>query len=545
MTSTPTSQTSTTDATLLSVLVDRAASDADRVWLEDVDGRTATFAEALQESLRWASAYERLGVAAHDVVVTMQLNTFEFLLGGLGLAWLKAVEAPINTDYRGDLLRHVLDNTRARFVLLREEYLPRLVELYAERKVEHLEKVVVVDTTGAELPALPVEVVTVDQLLAGVEPGEPRELPKPWDIACVMYTSGTTGPSKGVLMPWGQLHAWSLLWDADGDMGSDEVFHCPGPTFHVPAKMFPYLAAIVGGKAWMRPYIHVASTAEDLRKVTFAVWVFPQAIDEWLAQPPSPDDRDVKLRRILAGPIFPGLLEFLERFGVATLRIFNMTEAGCPIVDPGWDQSSFAEDGTPSVGKLREGYPFFEVRLVDEHDQEVPVGQPGELIVRTGVPWTMNAGYINMPEANAAAWRNGWYHTGDALWRDESGSYFFQDRIKDAIRRRDENISSAEVELSVYHHPAVMEVAAIAARSEMDEEVKICVVLKPGEELSPEELIEFLIPRMPRFMVPRYIEFVDELPKTPTAKIRKVELRENAINERTWDREAAGIVVPR
>lgn len=535
----------TIDATLLSVLVDRAATDADRVWLEDVDGRTCTFSQAVEESLRWATAYERLGLVAGDVVVTMQLNTFEFLLGGLGLGWLRAVEAPINTDYRGDLLRHVLDNTRAKVALVREEYLPRLVELFAEQALEHLQKVVVVDLTGDPLPSLPVEVLTVDQLLEGVEPGPVRELPKPWDIACVMYTSGTTGPSKGVLMPWGQLHAWSLLWDADGDMGPDEVFHCPGPTFHVPAKMFPYLAAIVGGKAWMRPYIHVASTAEDLRKVTFAVWVFPQAIDEWLAQPPSPDDRDAKLCRILAGPIFPGLLEFLERFGVKTLRIFNMTEAGCPIVDPGWDRSTFAEDGTPAVGLLREGYPHFEVRLVDEHDQEVPVGEPGELVVRTRVPWTMNAGYINMPEATAAAWRNGWYHTGDALRQDEQGAFYFQDRIKDAIRRRDENISSAEVELSVYHHPAVQEVAAIAARSEMDEEVKICVVLKPGEQVTPEELIEFLIPRMPRFMVPRYVEFLDELPKTPTAKIRKFELRADAINERTWDREAAGIVVPR
>jgi crotonobetaine/carnitine-CoA ligase len=367
-------------------------------------------------------------------------------------------------------------------MLVRQEYVSRLVDI-ADR-LDHLKTVIVVDPTGEPLPAVPFEVVAVDDFLARATPIEAPVPPDPWDTACVMYTSGTTGPSKGVVMPWAQFHAWSLLWDADHDMGPDDVFHCPGPTFHVPAKMFPYLAAIVGGQAFMRPYIHIASTAEDLKKVSFAVFVFPQAIEEWLAQPESPQDKDVKLKRILAGPVFPGLQEFLTRFGIRTFRMFNMTEAGAPIADPGWDRSHFAADGKASVGKLREGYPHYQVRLVDEHDQEVPAGVPGELVVRTDVPWAMNAGYLNMPEATAHAWRNGWYHTGDALYRDEEGNFFFQDRIKDSIRRRDENISSTEVELSVYQHPAVMEVAAVAARTDMDEEVKICVVLKPGESLT-------------------------------------------------------------
>ncbi|WP_330231488.1 AMP-binding protein [Nocardia sp. NBC_00508] len=537
-------QRTTDQRTLLGILAERAeGTDGDRIWLEDIDGRTQTYAQAYESSLRWADVYRRVGVGSGDVVVTMQLNTFEYLLGWLGLSWLRAIEAPINTDYRGDLLRHVLDNTRAKVMLVRQEYVDRIAAIADQ--LEHLKTVVVVDPTGDPLPDLPFDVVHVDDLLSDANPIEPVPVPDPWDIACVMYTSGTTGPSKGVLMPWGQFHAWALMWDADGDMGPDEVFHCPGPTFHVPAKMLPYLAAILGAKAYMRPYIHIASTADDLRKVTFAIWVFPQAINEWLAEPETPEDKNVMLRRIPAGPIFPGLLEFLDRFDVRTLRIFNMTEAGCPIVDPGWNQSHFAPDGTPSVGKVRQGYPHYEVRLVDEHDQEVPAGVPGELIVRTSVPWTMNAGYLNMPEATANAWRNGWYHTGDGLYKDDRGNFFFKDRIKDSIRRRDENISSSEVELLVYQHPAVQEVAAVAARGGYDEEVKICVVRKPDEKLTHEELIEYLIPRMPRFMVPRYVEFMDELPKTPTAKVRKFILRENAVNENTWDREAAGIVVPR
>lgn len=537
-------QSKTEQTTLLGILSDRAkGTDADRVWLQGHDGTSATYAVSLAESLRWASAYRDLGVEPGDVVVTMRLNTFDYLFGWLGLTWLRAVEAPINTDLRGDLLRHVLDNTRARVMVIRQEYLSRLVDI-ADR-LDHLKTVIVVDPTGEPVPAVPFEAIAVEDFISRATPMEQPALPDPWDTACVMYTSGTTGPSKGVVMPWGQFHAWSLLWDADRDMGPDEVFHCPGPTFHVPAKMFPYLAAIVGGQAYMRPYIHIASTAEDLKKVTFAVWVFPQAIDELMAQPETATDKDLKLSRILAGPMFPGLQEFLTRFGIKTFRMFNMTEAGAPIADPGWDASQFKADGTASVGKLRQGYPHYQVRLVDEHDQEVPAGVPGELIVRTDVPWTMNAGYLNMPEATANAWRNGWYHTGDALYQDDDGNYFFQDRIKDSIRRRDENISSTEVELLVYQHPAVQEVAAVAARGEMDEEVKICVVIKPGESLTEQELVEYLIPRMPRFMVPRYVELMDALPKTPTSKVRKFELRTNAVNDNTWDREAAGVVVPR
>jgi crotonobetaine/carnitine-CoA ligase len=152
-----------------------------------------------------------------------------------------------------------------------------------------------------------------------------------------------------------------------------------------------------------------------------------------------------------------------------------------------------------------------------------------------------------MPEKTAAAWRNGWFHSGDGFTRDESGNYYFVDRIKDAIRRRGENISSFEVESAVNEHPAVAESAVIGVPSELSEdEVKVIVVLHPGVALLPEELITFLVPRMPRFMIPRYVEFVEELIKTDsTQRTQKFALRENALNDRTWDREKAGIELPR
>jgi crotonobetaine/carnitine-CoA ligase len=186
------------------------------------------------------------------------------------------------------------------------------------------------------------------------------------------------------------------------------------------------------------------------------------------------------------------------------------------------------------------------LRLVDAHDIEVPRGAVGELVVRTDAPWALNSGYFRNAEATAAAWRNGWFHTGDAFRVDDEGTYFFVDRMKDAIRRRGENISSFEVEAEVVAHPAVAEAAVVPVPSELSEDEVLCVVaLAPGARLEPQALIEFLRPRLAHFMLPRYVRVVASLPKTPTQKVQKHVLRSAGITPDTWDREAAGIRVSR
>jgi crotonobetaine/carnitine-CoA ligase len=216
---------------------------------------------------------------------------------------------------------------------------------------------------------------------------------------------------------------------------------------------------------------------------------------------------------------------------------FNMTEISTPIV------SGVNPTALGTAGKARAGV---EVRVVDENDCEVAPGVVGELIVRTDRPWSMNHGYYKNPEATAAAWRNGWFHTGDAFRHDEEGNFFFIDRIKDAIRRRGENISSFEVESEVTQFGAVAEAAAIPVPSEHNEdEVMVVVSAAPGQVVAPRALFDFLEPRMAHFMLPRYIRIMDELPKTPTQKIQKNLLRAAGITNDTWDREAHGIKVRR
>jgi carnitine-CoA ligase len=255
------------------------------------------------------------------------------------------------------------------------------------------------------------------------------------------------------------------------------------------------------------------------------------------SQPPQPHDADNPLKRAVMMPVVPHYKEFEARFGLKLTTCYAMTEIG-PVFSAGWDITD-----PMSCGVVRDG---FEVRLVDEHDFEVPDGEVGELIVRHREPWKLNQGYFEMPERTAEAWRNGWFHTGDAFRRDEHGRYYFVDRIKDAIRRRGENISSFEVEALVSAHDGVVECAAIPVPSEWGEdEVKVCVV-RADARLTAEQLVRDLITTMPRFMVPRYVEFCDSLPKTEaTQRVKKLELRAHPLNARTWDRESAGIQVPK
>jgi crotonobetaine/carnitine-CoA ligase len=248
-------------------------------------------------------------------------------------------------------------------------------------------------------------------------------------------------------------------------------------------------------------------------------------------QPPRDDDADHTLRTLFAVPMIPEHREFDRRFGVRTRTMFGMTELGVAFA------SGAHVDDYRSCGRAVAGPAGLEVRLVDEHDMEMPIGQIGELVARTRRPWALNAGYFRMPGETAHAWRNGWFHTGDGFRRDERGNYYFVERLKDYIRRRGENISAYEVEAAANRHPDVLESAAIAVPSDTGEdEVKICIVAVAGRNPTADDIWAHLQESLPKYMVPRYVEFLDALPRTVTMKVRKVDLRADALNRRTKDR---------
>jgi len=527
------------DRTLImpSLVAQRAREHPDRVLIEHVDGERLTYSELHGGAQRWAGAYQRLGVHAGDTVVTMSSIRFEFYFSWLGLSWLRAVETPINTDYRGPMLVHALTNSGASVVLVEARFLDRFEAVAAD--LDAKPTLVVLDADGS-LPASSFELMTAEQFLSGGGPACDLEAPNVWDIASIVYTSGTTGPSKGVMMPWGQLHQLAVGAFPPGAFGEDDCFYLPVVTYHMGAKAMPYLMALVNGRVVIRDRFSATAFLDDIEAHRCTITVMVAAIAQLMsARDPKPDDADSPLRYALMAPVLPDVEAFCARFGLKAGTAYAMTELAPVIASDGGDVTNANH---ASCGRLRPG---FEVRIVDEHDCEVPVGEVGELIVRSDEPWTLNAGYLGMPEATARAWRNGWFHTGDAFRRDAEGNFYFLDRIKDAIRRRGENISSFEVEGIVSSHPEVQEAAAVAVPSELNEdEVKVVVVRRPESRLSEIELIEFLVPIMPRFMVPRYVEFVPALPKTPTDRIQKVMLRKVGITPATWDRVQAGIEIP-
>jgi crotonobetaine/carnitine-CoA ligase len=308
------------------------------------------------------------------------------------------------------------------------------------------------------------------------------------------------------------------------------------PAFHLSGKVALYVAAIKRGSLVLRETFSVAEFWNDMRahKIKAAGLLGPMA-SFLMAMPELDDDANNPVEKVVMGPIIPNVEDFKKRFGIKHVATgYGMTEIGFPLVS-GWDPPN-----PRTCGQRREGPPYYELRVVNDNDEPVPLGTPGELVVRSGDPWVINRGYWRQPEKTAESWRNGWWHTGDVFVEDEDGWLFFVDRKKDALRRRGENISSFEVEAGISAHPDVLEVGVVGVASEHGEdEVKAVVVRSEGSTLTEPELVEWLTPRMPKFMIPRYVEFAASLPKTDaTFRTQKFVLREQGITAATWDREA-------
>jgi crotonobetaine/carnitine-CoA ligase len=514
----------------------RAAEDPHRPFVVEADGRAASYAELHAEALSWAAAYRSLGLAAGDNVVTMVTPSATACASWLGMCWLRVVDAACNTEYRGQMLAYLLNHSRSKVVVTEARFLPRLVEVAAD--APSLETVVVLGDVPLDAADAPFRVIGAGELLGGVDPATDLEAPMPWDTAMMIYTSGTTGASKGVLVSWRQVQEGCLGLIPPDDLDESDAFYSPFPMFHASGRAALCLMAIHGGRFVLREQFSATHYWDDVVRHGCTTTGLVGAMTAFLwSQPASPDDAKNPLRRAVMMPVVPYFRAFEERFGLKLTTCYAMTEIG-PVFSAGWDITD-----AMSCGTVRDG---FEVRLVDDHDYEVPVGEVGELIVRHREPWTLTKGYFDMPERTAEAWRNGWFHTGDAFRVDETGRYYFVDRIKDAIRRRGENISSFEVEALVNGHEGVLESAAIPVPSEWGEdEVKVCVV-RCDPALTEEQLVRDLAATMPRFMVPRYVELVETLPKTEaTQRVKKNLLREEPLNDRTWDREAAGVSLPK
>jgi crotonobetaine/carnitine-CoA ligase len=503
----------------------------DGLAITSVDGDRWTWAQLDDAGRRWCAGLRSLGVRAGDLVVTMLPNNAAGALGWLGPAAAGAVEVPINHAYLGSWLLHVLTNTAAKVAIVDARFWAQWEPVLAGSPIE---SIVVV---GGAVPTGPpgIRVIGVDDWLAAVEPATGIADPTPLDIACIVYTSGTTGASKGVLVPWRQWDARyrSAYIPAEFRTADQVCYSTMGP-FHVTSKIPLYDAARQGSMLCTREGWKTEHFLTDVRAHGCTYTIMVGTMAHFLrAEPVRDDDAETPLRLISMAPLFPGIEAFGVRFGVRIVTAYSMTEL--PMV---FYSNTFYAVSEETYRWCGNPDPAFGVRLLAEDGSEAAVGAPGELAV-AAEPGVITPGYLDMPEATAACWHEGWFHTGDMFVRDASGRYAFVDRKKDAIRRRGENISSFEIEAAVNAHAAVLESAAYAVPSEFGEDdVKVALVLQQGATLDPAALIAFLEARMPRFAIPRYVEVLEALPKTPTQRVRKAELRAAGITAATWDRDA-------
>jgi len=517
---------------VIPALLDRRAREApDQVFAVFEGGKVFTHAALQGEVRRCAAALQQLGVRQGEHVLCWLPNGPGAVVITFALAYLGAVYSPINTGYRGGLLQHVVQDAGAELMIADASLVPRLADVATAQ----LRRVVVCNgEPPAAWPGL--QLLREDVLRADPEQLRPPERAIcPWDTLGVIYTSGTTGPSKGVLVSSVQVHQNYL---SNGQWTADDRALIALPLFHMAGVGLAWSALMRGGSFAMVDSFRTQDFWDKVRQTGATNTTLLGVMCSFLLKAPAtPADRDHPLRRAMCVPLSDQHAEFTRRFGVDIYTAWNMTETSSPL---------FAGPSPGAPGTCGRPRPGVQVRIVDDNDCELPVGEVGELMVRADMPFALSHGYHRNPEATARAWRNGWFHTGDAFRRDEHGNHFFVDRLKDAIRRRGENISSFEVEKEILAHPGVRDAAVVAVASEHGEDEVLAVVCPvDGGAVDCEDLVRFLQPRLARFMVPRYVRVLDDLPRTPTNKVQKHLLRAEGLAAGTWDREAAGIVLER
>ena len=504
---------------------------------------TYSYADTEILSTQFAHGLSKWGVTRGSRVAAILDNSPQYVLTLFAVAKLGALNVPINTAARGQLLAYFLADCESTHVIVQEDYLDVLLECWEGHfKVPTL----VLRTSGnavnggahAALPSWQ------DLMADGHSRREcsPGNSPKAWDPWLILYTSGTTGPSKGSVCPNAQSLTIGRTQCMRMNIGPSDRMYTFLPLFHGNALNYSTITAL-----WGRACIALEtrfsasrfwSDVHRYKATQFNAMMIVTSVLEKL--PVTPEERDNPVRIAVMVPPPANRRELETRWGLSIISQYAMSEAHpITVLDAGQ-----AYDKPRTSGRVAAN---MEIRIVDENDIEVPRGTPGEVTIRTREPWTMLLQYYGKPEATAQAFRNLWFHTGDRAFLDEGGYLFFVDRVKDAIRRRGENISAYEIEVILRGHPEIVEVAAIPVPSEMGEDEVATYIVRRSEAITEREVVEFAVDRMAYFMVPRFVQFIDELPKTPSQKVQKFALRDLARTNLAdmWDREKAGVAVTR
>jgi crotonobetaine/carnitine-CoA ligase len=523
------------------LLADKAKRIGDRTWLIYGDQRYS-YAQAHDLSNRYANGFAKLGIRKGDHVAVMLSNCPEFIWTIWGLGKLGAVTVPLNTAARGDLLRYFITQSDSCCIVVASEWADRVAEAIGAGS--GMRAFVTLGDAGTALAGLGSPLVDIGTFVHESAREPDRDSVLASDPQYIMYTSGTTGPSKGVISPHSQAHGVGRSLAQNFGYRSDDVLYTCLPLFHGNALWYSAYAALWADCTLaVSPRFSAGSFWDEIRATGATQFNSLGAMTNILLRAPvSPRDREHRVRQAMVIPLSrESYREVSERFGVQVTSLYAMTETfAVTMFTPDDPETKGASAGRPRG--------LSEVQIINDEDDPLPPGEVGEICVRPCEPGIIMSGYYKMPEATVRDTRNLWLHTGDRGRLDEDGYLYFVDRKKEAIRRRGENISAYEVEMLVAKHPSVLEVAAVPVASELSEdEVMIYVVCRDGHQVSEEELVRFANRNMAHFMVPRFVHFIEALPKTASEKIEKYKLKTWAEQNRSllWDREAVGLKVER
>jgi carnitine-CoA ligase len=515
------------------ILAERARSDGGRVFLL-FENQNIRYAQMNERVNRVANGLRKLGIGGGDGVAIMMPNRPEWLYVFFAVQKLGAYVVPVNIALKGEGLSYIINHSEAKGLFVASELFDSVAVI---RHGLGLLKHVVVDTS--EAPAgfsLPKDATSLEALMAAPAT-EPDAAIDPNAIACLMYTSGTTGLPKGVVMRYRALGMFGMF---SGAYREGDILYTCLPLFHGNALFLTVMRALAGGftvalsrrfsasRFWDEIRRHHATTFNALGAM----------IPILLKQPPRPNDADNPVRLVFsaATPAW-AWEEFEKRFGVTIWEGYGAVDGG---------GFSLFNPSTAPKGSMGKAPPGVEAKVVDDNGNEVSTGETGNLVFRIDNPNARRVEYFKNSDASNAKIHGEWFQTGDMAYRDAEGNFYFADRKTDSMRRRGENISSYEVEKIVNQHPAVLESAAFGVPSELGEDdVMIAVVTRPGAHVSSDELVRFCEERMAKFMVPRYIDFRESLPKTETHRVQKAVLKKQGVTSTAWDREKAASPAPK
>lgn len=507
------------------ILALQAANAPERPFVYCGD-RWVSYGDANARANKAANALAGVGVKKGARVALILRNRLEFLDLWFGLARLGAIHVPLNPEYRAPQIEHVLKRAPVDLVVAEEAFLGEL-----EGALGALEKAPKLLGMGAcKGRFVSGDYLGMFDAASEQEPDDAASVSGA-DIAAVMNTSGTTGPSKGVLLPHAAQYVLGRNLAADMDLGPEDVYYNFYPLFHNTSQAMVTVPVLLAGARMVLIERFSASRFwPDVKQHGCTAFYYIGEIAHILLKSTTREDAAGSRLRVAwgIGATPNDFLEFRQRFGVAMRTGYGSTEANVP---------SFLPRDSAKIESAGRAIPGFQIRIADEWGQTVAPGVQGEILVRPDEPYSMMVGYDGDPTATVSAWQQLWFHTGDAAAMDEEGFIYFKGRVKDAIRVRGENISAFEVEQALGELPGVAEVAAIAVPSEIGgDDLKVILVRKEGMRLEHEDVIEHARRKLPRYSIPRYVEFVQELPKTPTNKVQKHLLRSKPFTESTWDR---------